>query len=100
MTTLTREQKEKIILDYLCYDQIGEYAQGIDSKDNSTTIQWIESRREWQIIDCIDGKTCIYYPSGGCESAVECLEDEILDSMIANLYTEEELRERFEEAAE
>ena len=95
--TLTREQKEKIVLDYLCYDQIGDYAYGRDSNDNSTEIQWLESRVEWQIIDIIDGKTIIDYESGGCEKAVAMLEDEILDDMIDNMYSEEELQEMFED---
>lgn len=95
--TLTREQKEKIVLNYLCYNQIGEYAYGSDSNDNSTEIQWLESRCEWQIIDIIDGKTIIDYESGGCEKAVAMLEDEILDDMISNMYCEEELEELLEE---
>lgn len=100
MTTLTREQKEKIILDYLCYDQIGEYAQGIDSKDNSTTIQWIGCRGEWQIIDNYNDVIEISYESGGCERAVAGLDDEILDDMIGNLFSKDKLEEMIEEAAE
>jgi hypothetical protein len=93
---LTREQKEKIILDYLCYGQIGEYVRGEDSNDNSTEIQWIPSRCEWQIIDIYHGETHIAYESGGCESAVAVLDDEILDDMISNIYDEDELHEMFE----
>jgi hypothetical protein len=97
MITLTREQKEQVILDYLCNNQIGEYAYGEDSKDNSTEIQWVESRCEWQIVDVIDGKTHIDYESGGCEKAVSSLDDEILDSMIEDIYCDEELEEMFED---
>jgi len=100
ITQLSRDQKERIVLDYLCYDQISENAYGCDSNDNSTEIQWIESRCEWQIIDIIDGKTYIDYESGGCEGAVSCLEDEVLDDMIMNIYDNDELQEMFEEAAE
>jgi hypothetical protein len=99
MITLTREQKEQVILDYLCYDQIGEYAYGKDSNHNSTEIQWLESRCEWQIVDVIDGKTHIDYESGGCEKAVGSLEDEVLDDMIDNIYNEDELEEMFEDEA-
>ena len=97
MITLTREQKEQVILDYLCNYQHGEYAYGEDSNDNSTEIQWVESRLEWQIIDVIDGETHIDYESGDCSKAVAMLEDEILDDMIDNIYDEEELEEMFED---
>ena len=97
MITLTREQKEQVILDYLCNNQIGEYAYGEDSNDNSTEIQWVESRCEWQIVDVIDGKTHINYESGGCEKAVSSLEDEVIDDMIDNIYNEDELKEMFED---
>ena len=100
MITLTREQKEKVILDYLCESQIGEYAYGEDSNDNSTEIQWIESRCEWQIVDVVDGKTHIDYEYGDCSKAVAVLEDEILDDMIDNIYDEEELEEMFEDECE
>jgi len=88
MKTLTRDQKEELLLDYLCYDQIGEYAFGKDGQGNTTTIQWIGSREEWQIIDCYNGETNIAYESGGCEKAVACLEDEVLDSIIDDLNLE------------
>lgn len=97
---LTREQKEKVILDYLCYAQIGEYAYGSDENDNSTEIQWIENRCEWQIIDTYNGTVEIDYESGGCEKAVAGLDDDILDDMIYNIYSAQELEEMFEEEVE
>jgi hypothetical protein len=95
---LSREQKEKVILDYLCYGQVGEYVYGED-EDNSTEIQWSSSREEWQIITNENGYTCIDYESGECTHAVAELSDAILDDMIDNLYSDEELEEMFKEAA-
>jgi hypothetical protein len=101
---LTREQKEKVILDYLCYDQIGERVYGEDSNDNSTEIQWVPVQEAWQIIKTYDGIINIEYESNGCERAIDRLDDEILDYMIEDLYSDEDLEEMFkqedEEAAE
>lgn len=97
---LTRKQKEQVVLDYLCYAQIGEYAYGEDDDGNSTEIQWIDSRCEWQVIDTYNGEAVIDYESGGCEKAVAGLDDAILDDMIDNMYSPEELEELIEEAVE
>lgn len=95
--TLTREQRQKIILDYLCYNQAGQWARGEDSLGNSTEIQWIGGREEWQIIKRYNGQTDIDYEWGGCEKAVGNLEDEVLDDMISNIYDEDDLAEMFED---
>jgi hypothetical protein len=78
---LTRQQKEKIILDYLCESQIGDRVFGKDEAGNSTEIQWLESRCEWQIIDIQNGETDISYESGDCSTAVAWLNDGVLDDM-------------------
>ena len=96
---LTREQKEQVILDYLCYGQVGEYVYGED-ENNSTEIQWSSSREEWQIIVNENGNTFIDYESGECTHAVAELKDAILDAMTNNLYSDEELEEMIERAAE
>jgi hypothetical protein len=96
---LTREQKEQVVLDYLCYGQVGEYVYGED-ECNSTEIQWSSSREEWQIITNENGKTYIDYESGECTRAVAELSDAILDNMIGELYSDEELEEMVERAAE
>jgi hypothetical protein len=98
--TLTREQKEQLILDYLCESQIGDSVFGKDEAGNSTEIQWLESRSEWQIIDIQNGETEISYESGDCSSAVGWLNDDILDNMIEENPFIEGLIDEEEEVAE
>jgi len=81
---LTRQQQEKVILDYLCESQIGDRVYGEDEAGNSTEIQWLESRSEWQIIDIQNGETDISYETGDCSTAVAWLNDGVLASMIEN----------------
>lgn len=86
MTTITREQQEQLVLDYLCYNQMGEHALGQDSAGCSVEIQWVECRCAWQIIETdAEGNISIDYESGGCEHAVGGLSDEILADMIEEL---------------
>jgi hypothetical protein len=97
---LTRQQQEKVILDYLCESQIGDRVYGEDEAGNSTEIQWLESRSEWQIIDIQNGETEISYESGDCSTAVAWLNDGVLASMIEDNAFIKPLAEDEEEAAE
>jgi len=85
--TYTRSQKEKLILDYLCHDQIGDSIFG-ETANTSVDITWIPSQDCWQITSHTYLETHstseVDYETGVCERAVGYLDDAILDSMIEN----------------
>ena len=88
----------KLLLDYLCYDQIGEHAYGEDDDGNSVEITWRDNNGDgyWWIEEHFNGQVLKDDEWGGCEKAVGSLSDVIAFDMCNRLGLEPD----YEEAAE
>jgi hypothetical protein len=78
----------KLLLDYLCYDQMGEDAYGEDDAGNSVKINWIDRTDGgyWSIKQYSNGQLAFAEDEyGGCEKAVGNLDDDILFDMCERL---------------
>jgi len=91
----------KLLLDYLCYDQVGEHAYGEDGKGNYTEITWRDNDGDgyWWIEESFNGKIYKDDEWGGCEKAVDNLSDDIAFDMCERLGLEPDYDEDDEEEA-
>ena len=78
---LTREQKEELIQDYLCNDQVSDYLHG-ETESKGIEIRWVNQDEVFQVIEQAAGETNITYESGGLEHTTARMSDELLDDVI------------------
>jgi hypothetical protein len=78
---------KKLLLDYLCYDQVGEHAYGEDGTGNYAEITWRDNDGDgyWWIEESVNGKIYKDDEWGGCEKAIGNLSDDIAFDMCKRL---------------
>ena len=89
----------KLLLDYLCYDQVGEHAYGEDDDGNSVEITWRDNNGDgyWWIEEHFNGQVLKDDEWGGCEKAVGNLSDVIAFDMCNRLGLEPDYEEEVAE---
>jgi len=86
----TREEKEKVILDYLCFDQIGTHIYG-KHNDDWAEVNWLEGQQAWQVLVFDQGVLELHY---NIEKNIDVISDEIIDDMFSGISDEEEEEEQ------